>query len=265
MSTLPLEATGVAVRFGGVLALGGVDIQVRPGEIVGLIGANGAGKTTFMDCVSGFVKPNEGSIRAFGNELGSLPPELRPYAGVGRSFQDAKLFPGLTVEEALLVAFERHKPVSVGAALLRLPSAVRAEREKRELVDEMLGQVGLEPHREKLIAELSTGTRRILDIASILAQRPSLLLLDEPTSGVAQRESEAFGPLLRRVQERLGCAILLIEHDIPLIRGLSDRLYAMEAGTVLTEGPPEEVLADPRVVASYLGTSHVAINRSGAA
>jgi ABC-type branched-subunit amino acid transport system ATPase component len=155
--------------------------------------------------------------------------------------------------------------VSVGAALLRLPSAIRAEREKRELVDEMLAQVGLEPHREKLIAELSTGTRRILDIASILAQRPSLLLLDEPTSGVAQRETEAFGPLLRRVQERLGCAILLIEHDIPLIRSLSDRLYAMETGKVLTEGPPEEVLADPRVVASYLGTSHVAINRSGAA
>ena len=261
---LPLAVDDVSVSFGGLRALGGVTLEVGPGEIVGLIGSNGAGKTTLMDCISGFVQPDAGSIRAFGHELVGLPPELRPYANVGRSFQDARLYPGLTVDETLLVAFEKQVPVRVLPALLGLPGARRLEREKRQLVDELVGVLGLGAYREKLVSELSTGTRRIVDIATILAQRPRLLLLDEPTSGIAQKETEAFAPLMRRIKDELECSILIIEHDMPLVTALSDRIYALEAGQVIAEGTPDEVTGNDRVIASYLGTDEAAIRRSGA-
>jgi ABC-type branched-subunit amino acid transport system ATPase component len=260
-----LVASGVAVRFGGLHALKGVSVTVGEGEVVGLIGGNGAGKTTFMDCVSGYVQPEPGSsIVAFGNELVGLPPEMRPYLDVGRSYQHARLFPGLTVTEALLVAFERHQPTGVLSALLGLAGAAKAEKAKRAQVDSLLETMGLVSYRDKLVKELSTGTRRVLDIASILAQRPRLLLLDEPTAGLAQRETEAFGPLIRRVRDQLGCAVLIIEHDIVLISSLCDRVYALESGAVIASGPPDVVRSDPRVIASYLGTDEAAIARSGA-
>jgi ABC-type branched-subunit amino acid transport system ATPase component len=244
-----------------VHALEGASLEVRAGEIVGLIGSNGAGKTTLMDCVSGYVRPQEGRILVQGQDVVGLAPELRPYLGVGRSFQDARLFPGLTVTEAMLVALERHRPVRVLTALSGLGR--RAEREKREWADELIDQMGLDAYRDKLVSELSTGTRRIVDIASILAQRPAVLLLDEPTAGIAQKEAEVFAPLLGQVKQQLGCSILIVEHDMPLIMAVSDRIYAMEAGTVIAEGPPDVVRRDERVIASYLGTSEAAIRRSG--
>ena len=264
MTTLALDARNVAVRFGGLQALKGIDVQVAPEEVVGLIGGNGAGKTTFMDCVSGYVQPEGGaSIEAFGEQLVGLPPELRPFLDVGRSYQSARLFPGLTVTETLLVAVERHEPTGVLAAMLGLASAQRAERAKLELVDQLIDACGLQTYAEKLVGELSTGTRRVVDLASIMAQRPRLLLLDEPTAGLAQRETEAFGPLIKRVQQQLGCAVLVIEHDIVLMGSLCDRLYALESGAVLASGPTADVLDDPRVIASYLGTDETAIRRSG--
>jgi ABC-type branched-subunit amino acid transport system ATPase component len=260
-----LEARDVSVNFGGLHALKGVDVTVEHDEIVGLIGGNGAGKTTFMDCVSGYVQPEPGaSITAFGEELVGLPPEMRPYLKVGRSYQSARLYPGLTVTETLLVAVEHHAPTGVLAAMLGLSSAHRAEKEKAELVAELIESTGLQSYAEKLVGELSTGTRRVVDLASILAQRPKLLLLDEPTAGLAQRETEAFGPLIKRVQQQLGCAVLIIEHDIVLMGSLCDRLYALESGAVLASGPTADVLHDPRVIASYLGTDEAAIRRSGA-
>ena len=263
--SLALEAVDVSVQFGGLRALSDVCVKVGADEIVGLIGGNGAGKTTFMDCVSGYVQPEPGaSIRAFGEELVGLPPEMRPYLDVGRSYQSARLFPGLTVVESLLVAVERHQPTSVLGAVLGLSSARAAEASKRELVDQLIAATGLETYREKLVGQLSTGTRRVVDLASILAQRPKLLLLDEPTAGLAQRETEAFGPLIRRVKEQLGCAVLVIEHDMVLIGELCDRVYALETGTVIAEGATDAVRNDPKVVASYLGTDEAAINRSGA-
>jgi len=266
MTALPLLAEGVSVHFGGLRALADVWVTVAEGQTVGLIGGNGAGKTTFMDCVSGYVQPESGAvIRAFGNDLVGLPAEMRSYFDVGRSYQHARLFPGLTVVEALLVATERHHPTSLLGGMLSLRSARTAEGAKQQLVGDLVDATGLEPYRDKLVGELSTGTRRVVDIASILAQRPRLLLLDEPTSGLAQRETEAFGPLIERVKDRLGCAVLIVEHDIVLIAQICDRVYALESGRVIADGDPRSVLSDPRVVASYLGTDEEAIRRSGVA
>lgn len=260
----PLEVVGVSVHFGGLQALDKVSIRVGRGEIVGLIGPNGAGKTTLMDAISGYVRlKGGGSIKVFGQEVAGLPPELRVYAGLGRSYQDARLFPGLSVEEALLVAIERHAPTRLLPALLRRKGALRAEAAKREWLEEIIATSGLESFRYKFIRELSTGTRRVVDVVSILAQGPKLLLLDEPSAGVAQAETEALAPLLRRIKSQLECAILIVEHDMPLVSHLSDRMYALEAGEVIAEGSPKAVLSDPKVVASYLGTDVEAITRSG--
>ncbi len=263
--TEPLVATNVSVSFSGLKALTDLSLKVLQGEIVGLIGGNGAGKTTFMDCVSGHVQPEPGSsICSFDRELVGESPELRPYAGVGRSYQHARLFPGLSVTETLLVAVERHHPTGVLPALLHLRSARAAEREKSVIVDRLVETCGLDSYRDQPIQELSTGTRRVVDIAGILAQQPKLLLLDEPTSGLAQRETEAFGPLIHRVRDELDCSILIVEHDIVLISSISDRVYALESGRVIAEGVPDVIRRDPRVVASYLGTDEAAIRRSGA-
>lgn len=255
-----LEISGLAVTFGGVRAIDGLDLVVEQDEIVGLIGTNGAGKTTLMDCVSGYAHPHEGQVLVYGRDVSRMPPELRPYLGLGRSFQDARLYPSLTVTETLLVAVERHAPSGLFAGMLWL--AGRQERAKRRVVADLILMMGLGDYAERRTSELSTGTRRVVDLTCILAQRPRLLLLDEPTAGIAQRETEAFGPLLRRIKDELGCAILLVEHDMPLIMSLSDRVYAMEAGKVITSGTPQSVRNNPRVIASYLGTTEEAINRS---
>lgn len=262
---LPLAAESVSVSFGGVRAVRDASVRVGPGEIVGLIGGNGAGKTTFLDCVSGFVEPSpESRMTCFGHDLGPLPPEVRPYVGVVRSFQDARLYPELTVTEALLVSVERHRPTGVFAGLFHTRAGRSVEREKLALVDEIVESFGLDDFRGKRISELSTGTRRVVDLASLAGQRPRLLLLDEPTSGLAQKETEAFGPMLEWLRGHLDCAVLLIEHDMPLMRTVADRLYAFETGSIIAEGSPEEVLSDAAVIAGYLGLDDVAINRSGA-
>lgn len=259
----PLVVSDISVHFGGVRALDHVSIRVGPGEIVGLIGGNGAGKTTLMDCVSGYVIPDEGSITTFGHELVGTSPEMRPYLDVARGYQSARLYPGLTVQETLLVALERTRPTGVLAGVLRLRHGRDAEAVKRQRADEVIQTLGLGAYRDNRVGELSTGTRRVLDVACMLAQQPKLLLLDEPTAGLAQRETEAFGPLLQRLQRQLGCAILIIEHDIVLISSVCDRVYALETGRVLAEGDPDAVRQDPRVIASYLGTDEAAIFRSG--
>jgi ABC-type branched-subunit amino acid transport system ATPase component/branched-subunit amino acid ABC-type transport system permease component len=261
----PLLVEDVVVRFGGIHALNYASLEVRPGEIVGLIGPNGAGKTTLLNVISGALRADEGRVYLGRVDLTDLPPELRSAYGLARSFQNARLFPGLTVVEALQVAcYNRFRP-SLMAAATGAPWVRSAESENLRGVDEVIDRLGLRPFAGRLTAELSTGTRRICDLAAQLVARPSVLLLDEPTGGVAQREAEAFGPLLRRIRDELECSVLIIEHDMPLLMGLCDRVYAMELGTVIASGTPEEVRDDPRVIASYLGTDEVAAARSGRA
>jgi ABC-type branched-subunit amino acid transport system ATPase component/ABC-type branched-subunit amino acid transport system permease subunit len=257
-----LVVDDLRLSFGGVRALDGASIRVRRREIVGLIGPNGAGKTTLINAVSGQLAAR-GRVQLLGVDVSDLPPDMRWLHGLGRSFQDALLFPGLTVKDVIQVALRGDDRYGFAAAMLRFPWAMRAQRNAERAADQIVDRFGLRPWANTLVSDLSTGTRRICDLAAQVAARPKVLLLDEPTAGVAQRETEAFPPLLRRIRDDLDCAILIVEHDMPMLMGLCDRIYAMESGRVIAEGTPEEVRNDPAVIASYLGTDHVAIDRSG--
>jgi branched-chain amino acid transport system ATP-binding protein len=260
-----LECDGVLKRFGGIIAVDHVNLQVRKGEIVGLIGHNGAGKTTLMDCISGFLAVDRGHVRLRGVDITDWAPHERAKGALGRSFQDALLFPTLTVAETIAVARERHLASrDMIAAAFQLPASYESELSVWNKVDELISVMGLSAFGQKLTGELSTGTRRIVDLACIIAQDPKVLMLDEPSGGVAQKETEALGPLLLRVREHTGCSLLIIEHDMPLLSAVCDRMVALELGGVIAEGPPSEVLSHPAVIESYLGTESAAINRSGA-
>jgi ABC-type branched-subunit amino acid transport system ATPase component len=200
-----------------------------------------------------------------GRDISGLSPESRSRARLGRSFQDARLFPSLTVSEALAVAFERHiRSHGVVSTALSLPWVRRGEKHVRTRVDELIGLMGLGSFRDKFISELSTGSRRIVDLAAILAHDPVVLLLDEPSSGIAQREAEALGPLLLKIRQETGATMLVVEHDMPLLQSISDEILALETGSVLAQGTPDAVLNDQRLIAAYLGTNRAVVARSGA-
>jgi ABC-type branched-subunit amino acid transport system ATPase component/ABC-type branched-subunit amino acid transport system permease subunit len=256
-----LEGIDLHKSFGGVRAVNGVSLQVRAGEIVGLIGPNGAGKTTTFELLGGFTRPDRGRVIFDGEDVSDLGPEERGKRGLIRSFQDAALFPTLTVLDAARLSFERVAPTSFFSSVLGLPGR---ERSKDRMARELVGAMGLDSYRNKQIQELSTGTRRITEIACLIALQPTLLLLDEPSSGIAQRETEALGRLLQQIKDELDLTMLVIEHDIPLIMGLSDNIVAMDAGSVIAAGPPDVVRTDPAVVEAYLGGSATAIERSDA-
>jgi ABC-type branched-subunit amino acid transport system ATPase component/ABC-type branched-subunit amino acid transport system permease subunit len=260
---LPLRTDDVRVRFGGRFAVNGVSIEVRPGEVVGLIGTTGAGKTTLMNAISGFVT-STGSIEVFGKRVDGRPAYRRSRTGMGRAFQNARIFGGLTVRETIMVALEARSRSILIPSMLAIPPSTFAERKKRSQAEEIISYLGLGRYADNLVSELSTGTRRIVELGSLLALDTRLMLLDEPTAGVAQRETEAFGPLITSIQKDLGSAILIIEHDMPMVMGISDRIYCLEAGEVIAEGVPALVRNDAKVIASYLGTDERAIQRSGA-
>ena len=260
-----LAVDGLTVTFGGVTALRGVDLQVRAGEVVGVIGPNGAGKTTLFDAISGFVRPESGVIRLGDTDVTDRSPDARARAGLGRSFQNARLFPALTVREVLATALERTAVRNPLLAAVWAPQVRSAERRIAREVDRLVELLGLGDDQDATLAELSTGSRRAVDVAAMIALEPSVLLLDEPSSGLAQAEVEALGPLLARIVRETGCGLLIIEHDLPLVLGLSDRVVVMQAGAVLTTGTPAEVRTDPRVLAAYLTASDAVLHRSGRA
>jgi ABC-type branched-subunit amino acid transport system ATPase component len=274
----------VAKRYGGVVAVESVSIVAEEGEILGLIGPNGAGKTTLFELISGFVRPDSGSIEFAGERVSTwvggnsrarlgpltlprpgfqftLSPELRARRGLVRSFQDAGLFPTMTVVDVVQLAFERSDPTALVPALL---GAGLPEERKRERAAELIALMGLDGYRRKEIRELSTGTRRITEIACLIALEPRLLLLDEPSSGIAQRETEALGDLLLRLRTQLRTTMVVIEHDIPLIMGIADRIVAMEAGRVIAVGSPAAIRENELVIEAYLGGDAASIERSGA-
>ena len=251
-----LQTRSLTKRYGGVTAVNDVDLELHEGEVLGLIGPNGAGKTTIFDLICGFTPINAGSVALHGVDITELPAAKRAGMGLGRSFQDARLWPSLTVREALAVSLERQVRVrGAAAALLGLPAAAQSETATSRVVEELIDLMGLGAFRDKFVSELSTGSRRMVELAAMVAHRPSVLILDEPSSGIAQKETEALGPLLKQVQSHIGCSMLIIEHDMPLISSVADRLVALDTGTVVTTGPPDEVLHHPRVVEAYLGAA----------
>ena len=260
-----LEVAGLTVRFGGITAVNDVSFDLWPGKILGLIGPNGAGKTTIFDLISGLTPMNAGRIWLRGIDVTDMGADRRAALGLGRSFQDAKIFPSLTVAENIAIGLERHIETRDHlAALLNLPAMQESEEDVAWTVDDLIELMGLGAFRDKFVSELSTGSRRIVDLAMSIAHDPAVLLLDEPSSGVAQKETEALGPLLKRIQRETGCALLLIEHDMPLITSVSDEIIALELGEIVVRGTPDEVISNPQVVSSYLGGDIDVINRSGA-
>jgi ABC-type branched-subunit amino acid transport system ATPase component len=264
-STHPaLEVRGVSLRFGGNAALDDVHLSADAGEIVGIIGPNGAGKTTLFDVISGFLRPDSGQVDIDGADVTERSAAARARLGLGRSFQDSRLFSALTVRDALSVSLERF--IQVGDpfnAVLRLPVQVRTEAAVARRVNDLIDLLGLGRFADNLVSELSTGSRRLVDLAAVLAHQPSVVLLDEPSTGVAQREVEAMVGLLRNVRAQLGATMLVVEHDIAFIAELADRLVAMDRGTVLLSGEPDAVLAAPEVGESFLGLDPLATARSG--
>jgi branched-chain amino acid transport system ATP-binding protein len=260
-----LTVQSLSHSFGGISAVNDVSFTVHEGEILGLIGPNGAGKTTIFDIVSGHLPTQRGHILLAGQDVSQWAPERRAASGLGRSFQDARIFPSLTVAENIALGLERHIAVRDHvSALFGTPAMRESEMDVAFTVGDLIDLMGLGAFRDKFVAELSTGSRRIVDLAMSIAHDPAVLLLDEPSSGIAQKETEALGPLLRRIREETGCAMLVIEHDMPLITSLSDSIVALDLGAVLVQGPPKRVLADERVITAYLGGDPATIRRSTA-
>ncbi|GGN24268.1 ABC-type branched-subunit amino acid transport system ATPase component/ABC-type branched-subunit amino acid transport system permease subunit [Actinoplanes campanulatus] len=255
-----LEVAGIRRSFGGVRAVQDATFTVTEGEIVGIIGPNGAGKTTLFEILAGFTAADGGVVRYQGRAVTGWTPERRARAGLVRSFQDARLFPAMTVRENVMVAAERIAPVRLAADLI---GDERSETVKTAQADAALEAMGLDWLAGRPVGELSTGTRRVVELCCLLTLRPRLLLLDEPSSGLTQGDGKALGDLMLRVRAELGTTILVIEHDLPLLSRVADRLIAMDAGTVIAQGTPDEVRNHPAVVLSYLGTDQAAVARSG--
>lgn len=261
-----LSVRDLSVSYGGVQALAGASLEVAAAEIVGIVGPNGAGKTTLFDAVSGFVATSAGEVVVDSTDVTGMRPDERARLGLARSFQDARLFSSLTVVENIQVAMERQAAAASSAAMsaLWLPAVRSAERRLLRRAEGLIELLGLGDYRDKFVSELSTGSRRVVDLACVMATDPELLLLDEPSSGIAQAEAEELGPLLERIRRDVGCGLLIIEHDIRLLGGIADRLVAMVRGQTIADGPVEQVLSNPVLVDAYLGTAERVLARSGA-
>ncbi|MET8574877.1 ABC transporter ATP-binding protein [Streptomyces sp. NPDC005012] len=246
-----LDARGVTMRFGGLTAVRGVDLQVNSGEIVGLIGPNGAGKTTFFNCLTGLYVPTEGEVRYKGTVLPPKPFKVTA-AGIARTFQNIRLFSNMTVLENVLVGRHTRTKEGLWSALLRGPGFKKAERESEARAMELLEFVGLAHKRDHLSRNLPYGEQRKLEIARALASEPGLLLLDEPTAGMNPQETRTTEELVFAIRDR-GIAVLVIEHDMRFIFNLCDRVAVLVQGEKLVEGDSATVQSDERVVAAYLG------------
>ena len=247
-----LQAEGVTMRFGGLVAVNNVSMTVNEGEIVGLIGPNGAGKTTFFNCLTGLYKPTEGQVRFSGVEL---PPKPRAVvkAGMARTFQNIRLFPNMTALENVMVG--RYCRTSSGAltSIVRGPKFKREEAQTRARGQELLDYVGLGDSTEHLARNLPYGNQRRLEIARALATDPKLVLLDEPTAGMNPLETRQASELIFKIRDT-GLAVVVIEHDMRFIFSLCDRVLCLVRGETLVVGTPGEVQSDPRVVEAYIGT-----------
>ena len=253
MTATLLDATGVTKRFAGITALAEVGLDVGQGEIVGLIGPNGAGKTTFFNCLLGLLPIDGGRIAFDGHDLTRIPTHERARLGIGRTFQRMELFVGMTPRDHLLVA-ERSRRGD-GRLWKDLLGRGRPSVDERERVEATLELLGLVADADRPVEALSLGRGRIVEVGRALMTDPRLLLLDEPSSGLDHRETEELSEILRSVNREHGVAILLVEHDVPMVRALVSRVFVLDFGTLIASGATADVFADAAVRRAYLGES----------
>ncbi|MDE9452726.1 high-affinity branched-chain amino acid ABC transporter ATP-binding protein LivG [Xenorhabdus bovienii] len=257
MNATPLlQVSGLTMRFGGLLAVDNVELALNQGEIVSLIGPNGAGKTTIFNCLTGFYRPTSGMIQLREKHLEGLSGQEIARLGVIRTFQHVRLFREMTVIENLLVAQHRFLKNSIFAGLLKTPAFRRAEAEALNSAAIWLERVGLLPLANRQAGNLAYGQQRRLEIARCMVTRPEILMLDEPAAGLNPKETEALDALIVELRTQYQVAILLIEHDMKLVMGISDRIYVVNQGAPLAQGRPEEIRHNPEVIKAYLGEAY---------
>ncbi|MCP1439231.1 branched-chain amino acid transport system ATP-binding protein [Erwinia persicina] len=248
-----LAVNGLMMRFGGLLAVNNVELELREQEIVSLIGPNGAGKTTVFNCLTGFYRPTGGSIRLGERQLAGLAGQEIARMGIVRTFQHVRLFREMTVIENLLVAQHQHLKSGVFAGLLKTPGFRKAESEALDRAASWLDRVGLLTLANRQAGNLAYGQQRRLEIARCMVTRPQILMLDEPAAGLNPKETLELDELIAELRNEHKVSVLLIEHDMKLVMGISDRIYVVNQGTPLANGTPEEIRNNPDVIRAYLG------------